>query len=163
MLRSSSEATIMEAIADTESQPVALARESTCPRVHPRAGRLCQGCRAAESGANCWEVSISPCCDLPRDSCKQCPVLAAAMRAMSLAQTVRIHMEGDVIVEGEVHIQHPRRLSDTLNDGSHPFIVVTDATVTYPPHTRRPPEHLEMLMVLKSAARLVCPVVAPAA
>lgn len=153
----------MEAIADVESRPLALACRSTCPQVHSRAGRLCQGCRAAEAGANCWQVNISPCCDLPRESCEQCPVFAAATRAMSLAEVVRIHMEGDVIVEGEVHIQQPRRLSDTLNDASHPFIVVTDATVTFPPQAQRPPGHFEMLMVLKSAARLICPLVAQSA
>lgn len=153
----------METIADATPRNLGLARRSICPQLHPRAGRLCEGCRAAETGRNCWEVPISPCCDLARDDCDQCPVFAAAMRVKSQACRVVIHMEGDVVIEGDVHIQHPRRLSDTINDSDRLFLVVTDATLTFPCADPCRAQHHDMLMVLKSAARLILPVASTAA
>jgi hypothetical protein len=85
------------------------------------------------------------------------------MRVKSRAEHVLIHLEGDVIIEGDVHIQDPRRLSDTLNDASRPFIVVTDATVTFPSTHQAQAQHRDMLLVLKSAARLIYPVASKAA
>ena len=121
------------AAADLLEQRVnTLAYNCVCTSVHPRAGGICRGCRATEMGRNCWEMAVSPCCDLSRDSCDTCPGFAAAMRELSLAENARIVLEGGAIVEGEVYLRRDQRLSDAINDPTKDYIAVADATI-YPP------------------------------
>ena len=148
---------MMEAIADLSGPLDPVQRECICMTVHPKAGNLCRGCRASGTGSNCWEMTISPCCDLVRNACEGCPIFAGAMRAMADSEWVTIMLEGGGMVEGEVHIQRHRRLSDAFNDGTKPYIVVTNATITHPDPYRRPPERRDVVFLLKSAARIVYP------
>jgi len=129
----------------------------TCRKVHPRAGSLCEGCRAAQAGGNCWEVAVSPCCDLPRTTCDSCPTYVAALRSTTRAESVRVILEGGISVEGEIHLQPNRRMSDTFNDSDKPYIVITHAVIRYPDSENRPVETHEMILLLKDAARMVYP------
>ena len=146
------------AAADLLEQRVnTLAYNCVCTSVHPRAGGICRGCRATEMGRNCWEMAVSPCCDLSRDSCDTCPVFAAAMRELSLAENARIVLEGGAIVEGEVYLRRDQRLSDAINDPTKDYIAVADATI-YPPATvGGSPEKRDVVLVSKRAAYMVYP------
>jgi hypothetical protein len=153
---------MIEAIADLSTPLEPIQRECMCTTVHPKAGALCRSCRAFTTGSNCWEMTMSPCCDLNRTTCEGCPIFAGAMRAVAESEWVAIALEGGGRVEGEVHMQRHRRLSDAFNDGTKPYIVVTNATITYPDPDRHPPERREVLFLLKSAARIIHPLEAKA-
>ncbi|MBP8954158.1 MAG: hypothetical protein KBI47_17310 [Armatimonadetes bacterium] len=129
-----------------------------CAGVHPRAGGICRGCRASEIGRNCWEMSISPCCDLPRDSCETCPIFAAGMRELARVEHVRVVMEGGSVIEGEICKRHGRRVSDVINDTARTHMAITHAVISHPQEPGRPNEEHEVVLVAKRSALLIYPV-----
>ncbi len=144
---------------DLQTPPgISLSYSCVCTAIHPRGGTICRGCRASDMGRNCWEMSVSPCCDLSRDACDTCPVYAAAMRELCLTQTVHCVLQGGVTVEGEVHIRRDLRLSDVLNDKSRLYLAITNAAVHYPGAEGAPATHHAVVLVTKQATMLVYPI-----
>lgn len=129
-----------------------------CAKVRDLPGNICAGCRAREEGRNCWEVNVSPCCDLPRDSCETCHVFAAAMRHLSLTERIRVTLEGGVVIEGDVHRRKEQRISDTFNDPAKSHIPVTNAVIKHPPGSGMAPERRDVILVAKRACFLIYPV-----
>lgn len=142
----------------SELGSVGLRHRCVCAQVHPRAGSLCNGCRALEMGRNCWEMVISPCCDLSRDSCDTCSLLATALRTLSLTCRVRMICEGGMVIEGEVHHRPDQRMSDALNDPHRSYLAVSQAHVQYPPGAGLQEEDHEWVLVHKAATRVIVPV-----
>lgn len=132
-----------------------------CKCIHPKAGGLCTGCRASQQGRNCWEMNISPCCDLPRTSCDTCPVYAAAMRELALTQHVRILVEGGTVIEGEVFARRGHRVSDMLNDPERSHIAVANAVVRHGEETGLGTQSHPVVLVAKTSARLIYPLDPP--
>lgn len=128
-----------------------------CAEVHPRAGNICKGCRAKEVGRNCWEMTVSPCCDRPRDACKTCLVYANAMKGLSSRERVCIMLDGGTILDGEVTVRQNQRVSDLFNDPSLDYVAVTGVRVSYPASAGRPDDLREAVLVSKRAAVLITP------
>jgi hypothetical protein len=132
-----------------------------CRTMHPRAGSCCNGCRASEVGRNCWETTVSPCCQLSRDSCDTCPVFAAGMRAGCRLQPVRIILSCGTTLEGSVSLPQGQRLSDALNAPERAYVPVTNVTLA----PARPPEapvtRHEVVFVSRQSVSLIHPIEAP--
>lgn len=128
-----------------------------CAQVHPRAGNACSGCRAKEVGRNCWEMTVSPCCDRPRDACKTCLVYANAMRGLCSRECVCIMLDDGTILDGEVTVRHNQRVSDLLNDPSLDYVAVTGVRVSYPASAGRSDDRRDFVLVSKRAAVLITP------
>ncbi|NSW54379.1 MAG: hypothetical protein HPY44_00080 [Armatimonadetes bacterium] len=129
-----------------------------CTGVHPRAGGICRGCRASDMGRNCWEMSISPCCDLPRNSCETCPIYGAGMRELARVERVRVVMEGGSVIEGEICTRHGTRVSDMINDTARTHMAITHAVISHPQEPGKACEEHEVVLVAKRSALLIYPV-----
>jgi len=86
----------------------------------------CEGCGWAQQGINCWEVEVSPCCDLPRSACSQCPVYISYLRLYGTSMRVVMGTDDGAVLEGTVHVPHRQRLSDLMNDDSRRFLAVRE-------------------------------------
>lgn len=140
-----------------ESLKASLKYHCVCTSLHPRSEEVCPGCSAVETGRNCWEMAISPCCDLSRESCDTCMVYAAAMRRMALTERVRMVLDDGTSIEGEVCRAHNERLSDALNDHSKIFVAVTDATIEDGNGGAISAEPQQVILVAKHAIRMAFP------
>jgi len=128
-----------------------------CKEVHPKSGAICEGCRASEMGRNCWEMDVSPCCNLPRNSCETCPVYAAAMRKLSMTERVRVTLESGVMIEGYVSKRRGHRMSDALRNPKRTHVAISDAVIKQPGDATAP-RMRPVVLIAKQACIMVYPV-----
>jgi hypothetical protein len=73
---------------------------------------------------NCWESTVTPCCDRSRTSCEHCPVFISYLRTTASPARVLIGTCEGVVLEGIVFVTRGERLSDMLNDTTRSFVAI---------------------------------------
>jgi len=58
-------------------------------------------CLASGEGKNCWDVTISLCCQRPRTDCQHCDVYINYLKNSGSAQTVVVEMSDGGILVGK--------------------------------------------------------------
>jgi len=86
-------------------------------------------CQAFQQRKNCYELDRVVCCSKHRDNCSACPVYVTINRVPVEPLKVRVCTDRFDIT-GVLHLPAGARLSDYVNKGDRPFLVVTDAQIS---------------------------------
>ena len=84
---------------------------------------FCMRC-GTRNRLNCWELTVSPCCERSRDTCERCPVFISLLRTTASPSHVLIGTSDGRVLEGTVFLRQGERLSDMLNDPARGFLAV---------------------------------------
>jgi hypothetical protein len=84
---------------------------------------LCMRC-GTRNRLNCWELTVSPCCERSRTTCERCPVFISHLRTTASPLRVMIGTSEGGVLEGTVFLTQGERMSDMLNDPVRSFLSV---------------------------------------
>ena len=91
---------------------------------------LCMRC-GTRNRLNCWELTVSPCCERSRTTCERCPVFISHLRTTASPLRVMIGTSEGGVLEGTVFLTQGERMSDMLKRGEKLPVDFKDRFIYY--------------------------------